>query len=66
MITSDQGIRGGKLFPLKDTVDKAIEGLDDTVKRVYVARRTGGSVSMKSGRDVQLQEVRFASVAQYL
>ena len=44
MITSDQGVRGGKVIPLKETVDDAVRGLD-YVRRVYVARRTGAKVN---------------------
>ena len=57
MVTSDQGIRGGKVIPLKETVDEAVHGLD-YVRRIYVARRTGAAVNMQEGRDLQLQEVR--------
>ena len=57
MITSDQGIRGGKVIPLKETVDEAVQGLD-YVRRIYIARRTGAAVNMQEGRDLQLQEVR--------
>ena len=45
VITSDQGIRGGKVIPLKDMVDKAVRGLD-YVRTIYVARRTGAAVNM--------------------
>ena len=56
MITSDEGVRGGRVIPLKETVDNAVQGLD-YVRRVYVAHRTGAKVNMKEGRDLQLQEV---------
>ena len=49
-------MRGGRVIPLKDTVDSAVQGLD-YVKRVYVASRTGAKVNMQRGRDLQLQEV---------
>lgn len=57
MITSDEGVRGGRVIPLKETVDNAVRGLD-YVRRVYVAHRTGAKVNMQIGRDLQLQEVR--------
>ena len=60
VITSDQGIRGGKVIPLKETVDEAVRGLD-YVRRIYIARRTGAAVNMQEGRDLQLQEVRYNS-----
>ena len=50
-------MRGGRSIPLKETVDKAVRGLD-YVKRVYVAHRTGAKVNMQDGRDIQLQEVK--------
>ena len=56
VITSDQGVRGGRVIPLKETVDNAVRGLD-FVRRVYVAHRTGAKVNMESGRDLLLQEV---------
>jgi acetyl-CoA synthetase len=58
VITSDQGVRGGKVIPLKETVDEAVRGLD-YVRRIYVAQRTGAAVNMQEGRDLQLQEVRL-------
>ena len=58
MITSDEGVRGGKVIPLKETVDDAVRGLD-YVRRIYVANRTGAKVNMQEGRDLQLQEVRY-------
>ena len=60
MITSDHAVRGGKVIPLKETVDEAIQGLD-SVKRVYVASRTGENVNMEKDRDVQLQEVSYCT-----
>ena len=57
VITSDQGVRGGKVIPLKETVDDAIRGLD-YIRRVFVAQRTGANVNMQNGRDVLLQDVR--------
>ena len=50
-------MRGGRVIPLKETVDKAVHGLD-YVRRVYVAHRTGAKVNMQDGRDMQLQEVK--------
>lgn len=53
IITADEGLRGGKRFPLKVTVDKAIDGLD-FVKTVFVQERTGASVAA-TRKDVHLQ-----------
>ncbi len=49
VLTANEGLRGGKTIPLKDTVDKAIQGLP--VNTVLVARRTGKEVPMQEGRD---------------
>jgi acetyl-CoA synthetase len=51
VLTSDEGLRGGKPIPLKNNVDEALEKCPD-VKNVVVVKRTGASVAMKSGRDV--------------
>ena len=56
MFTADEGVRGGKTIPLKKMADEALEGCD-CVKRVYVYKRTGADVPMKSGRDVYLNDV---------
>jgi hypothetical protein len=56
MFTADEGVRGGKIIPLKKMADEALEGCD-CVKRVYVYKRTGADVPMKSGRDVFLDDV---------
>ena len=56
VITADEGVRGGKTIPLKATVDDAVRGVEG-VRRVFVAKRTGSSVAMQTGRDVWLEEV---------
>ena len=54
VITADGGWRRGKLVPLKDTVDRALEGdACPTVEHVLVLRRANNEVAMKSGRDVE-------------
>eukprot|EP00808_Paulinella_micropora_P026076 g39238.t1 len=50
VITADQGMRGNKTIPLKDTVDEALQGCPD-VSHVLVYRRTGAGVNMVAGRD---------------
>ena len=54
VITANEGLRGSRKIPLKQTVDKAVEGLD--VHTVLVARRTDTDVNMVEGRDVWLDE----------
>ncbi|MEM7205724.1 MAG: acetate--CoA ligase [Planctomycetota bacterium] len=49
VITANQGLRGGKVIPLKDTVDQAVDGL--SVSSVLVARRTDAPATMRESRD---------------
>ncbi|BCS93805.1 acetate--CoA ligase [Metallosphaera javensis (ex Sakai et al. 2022)] len=56
LITADGGWRRGRVVPLKEIVDKALETAT-TVKNVLVVRRTGIEISMKQGRDAYLHEV---------
>ena len=55
VVTADEGLRGGKVIPLKKITDRAIEGMS-TVETVLVAKRTGNPVPMQSGRDHWLEE----------
>ncbi len=50
VITADEGLRGGKVIPLKRNVDEAVDGLDH-VRRVIVVRHTGREVATTAGRD---------------
>lgn len=54
VITSDQGIRGGKLIELKKTVVDAVSRCP-SVKHILVSKRTGNSVCT-SPLDVDLDE----------
>jgi acetyl-CoA synthetase len=51
VITADEGLRGGKIVPLKANVDEALTHCT-SVDRVIVVKRTGGTVTMKGGRDI--------------
>jgi acetyl-CoA synthetase len=53
VVTANEGLRGGRTIPLKQTVDEAVEGLRG-VRRVLVARRTDADVPMRDGRDYWL------------
>ena len=56
VITADEGVRGGKVIPLKRNVDAALEQRD--VATVIVVTRTGADVPMKEGRDVRYSALR--------
>jgi len=55
VITADQGLRGGRIVPLKQNVDLALLQCPD-VSRVLVITRTGGAVLMTEGRDFDYAE----------
>jgi acetyl-CoA synthetase len=57
VITADEGLRGGRVVPLKKNVDEALEQCPQ-VTDVVVVRRTGGGVAMKAGRDHWYHEDR--------
>ena len=61
VLTADQGMRGGKVLQLKQTVDKAVEGLA-FVRHVFVMKRTGGNVP-HTPKDVSLEEVSWVECA---
>jgi acetyl-CoA synthetase len=50
VITSDEGVRGGRPIPLKANTDAAVEKCP-SVETMIVVRRTGGEVAWKEGRD---------------
>jgi acetyl-CoA synthetase len=56
VITADEGVRGGKIIPLKRNVDQALEM--EPAERVIVVTRTGNDVPMQDGRDIPYSEVR--------
>jgi acetyl-CoA synthetase len=61
VITADEGRRGGKIVPLKGTMDKALalaEETDCPVEAVLVIRHTGGAVPMHEERDHWWHELR--------
>jgi len=55
LITADGGYRGGKIVPLKENADRALNECPE-VKTCFVVRRTGAHVKMKGGRDLWLDE----------
>jgi acetyl-CoA synthetase len=50
VITADEGVRGGRIVPLKTNVDEALKQAPG-VETVLVVTRTGGGVPMQAGRD---------------
>lgn len=56
LITADEGLRGGRKVPLKGSADRALESCP-SIRNVVVVRRTGGDVSVKSGRDVWYHDI---------
>jgi len=50
VITSDEGLRGGKKIPLKGNVDAALKNCP-SIKKCLVVRRTGGKIEWTQGRD---------------
>ena len=56
VVTADEGIRGGKIIPLKSTTDKALETCPN-VKKCLVIKRTNKKVNLVKNRDVYLDEI---------
>ncbi len=56
VITADEGVRGGKIIPLKKNVDDALLSCPD-VTHVLVLSRTGADIPLKPGRDYRWQDV---------
>nr|AOE43279.1 acetyl-CoA synthetase/acetyl-CoA ligase [Cavenderia deminutiva] len=55
IITADEGIRGGKVIPLKKKIDEVAIHCP-SVANVLVFRNSGGNVDMKQGRDIWAHE----------
>jgi acetyl-CoA synthetase len=55
VITSDEGLRGGKTVHLKGNVDTALESCPN-VNAVVVVRHTGGQIDWHEGRDLWYHE----------
>ena len=51
IITADEGVRGGKTIPLKDTTDEALLSCPN-VKKCIVVKRTGNDISWHYDKDV--------------
>lgn len=51
VITSDEGLRGGKVIPLKENTDKALKNCPN-VRACLVVKRTGSDINWVEGRDL--------------
>jgi acetyl-CoA synthetase len=56
LITQDEGWRKGSVVPLKRNADEALAD-SPGIRKVVVARRTGGDVAFEAGRDVWWDEL---------
>lgn len=56
IITADEGIRGGKIIPLKKITDEALNDCPN-VKKCIVVKRTGNEINWVDGRDIYYSEM---------
>lgn len=56
VVTSDEGLRGGRTLHLKKIVDEALKGLT-FVEKCFVFERTGADIHMQVGRDIAMKEL---------
>ena len=56
IITADEGVRGGKIIPLKKITDEALTNCPN-VKKCIVVKRTGNQVDWTEGRDVSYDDI---------
>ncbi|WP_115718679.1 acetate--CoA ligase [Gallaecimonas mangrovi] len=62
VITADEGLRGGRAIPLKNSVDEALSHSDVTsVDKVIVYKRTGGEIAWHEGRDLWWHDLEVAA-----
>ncbi|MAI49137.1 MAG: acetate--CoA ligase [Rhodospirillaceae bacterium] len=55
IVTSDEGVRGGRPIPLKANVDEALTKCP-TIEKCIVVKRTGNDIAWVDGRDVWYHE----------
>ena len=56
IITADEGVRGGKIIPLKKIVDEALMSCPN-VKKCVVVKRTGNEINWVNERDVWYDDI---------
>ena len=56
VITADEGVRGGKIIPLKKIADEAMMQCPN-VKKCVVVKRTGNSVDWNDDRDISYDDI---------
>ncbi len=56
IVTADEGVRGGKIIPLKKITDEALSQCPN-VKKCVVVKRTGNEVNWVEGRDVWYDDI---------
>ncbi len=56
VVTADEGVRGGKTIPLKETTDKALESCPN-VKKCLIIKRTNSEIELKKERDIFFEDV---------
>ena len=56
VVTADEGVRGGKIIPLKKIADEAMMQCPN-VKKCVVVKRTGNQVNWDNERDVSYEEI---------
>ena len=56
IITADEGVRGGKIIPLKKITDEALVNCPN-IKKCVVVKRTGNEVNWVNGRDVSYDQM---------
>ena len=62
VITSDESVRGGRVFPLKVNTDTAVAKCPN-VHTVLVVKRTGGDIHWQEGRDIWYHEATADAAA---